>query len=200
MSDETTLNVYNDKIDDYVSIVQKDPPQNLLDFISAASEHAPDAKVLDLGCGPGHAAKVMADHGLTVEAWDLSQAMFDHASAQPGVTARMLGFDDLPGTPTYHGIYASFSLLHAPRSDVPKHIATIAQSLFEGGVFHIGMKLGAGEQRDALGRRYCYFSMDELIGMLTRSGLTPVWQKQDREPGLAGTIDPYAIIRAVKNG
>ena len=155
LSDETTLNVYNDKIDDYVSIVQKDPPQNLLDFISAVAEHAPNAKVLDLGCGPGHAAKVMADHGLTVEAWDLSQAMYDHASAQTGVTARMLGFDDLPGTPTYHGIYASFSLLHAPRSDVPNHIATIAQSLFDGGVFHIGKKLGSVEQRDALGRRYC---------------------------------------------
>lgn len=197
MSDAETLNVYNAKIDDYVAIAHKAPPQNLLDFIAAVR---PGGRVVDLGCGPGFSAQTMAEHGLEVEAWDLSQAMYDHAAARPGVTARLLGFDDLPQEPSFDGIYASFSLLHAPRDDVPHHIATIARALFPGGVFHIGMKLGSGQARDAIGRRYAYFSMDELLNMLTANGLTPVWQKQDSERGLAGTLDPYGIIRAVKHG
>jgi len=196
MSDEETLNVYNAKIDDYVAIAHKAPPQNLLDFIAAVPA---GGSVVDLGCGPGFSAQTMAEHGLSVEAWDLSDAMIAHAATLPGVVARKLGFDDLPGTPTYDGIYASFSLLHAPRADVPHHVATIANSLHPGGVFHLGMKLGEGEHRDGLGRRYSYFSMDELLGMLNDNDLTPVWQKQDSEMGLAGTVDPYAIIRSVKN-
>ncbi|WP_147126324.1 class I SAM-dependent methyltransferase [Shimia ponticola] len=196
MSDEETLNVYNAKIDDYVAIAHKAPPQNLLDFIAAVH---PGGTVVDLGCGPGFSAQTMAEHGLKAEAWDLSDAMIAHAATLPGVRARKLGFDDLPGTGSYDGIYASFSLLHAPRADVPRHIATIAKSLRPGGVFHLGMKLGEGEHRDGLGRRYCYFSLDELLDMLTENGLTPVWQKQDAEMGLAGTIDPYAIIRSVKD-
>lgn len=197
MSDKETLDVYSAKVADYVGMTHDVPSDNLLAFIKALPENS---RALDLGCGPGHAAAVMASHGIAVEAWDLSQGMVDHASTQPGVTALLKGFDDLPATPSFGGIYANFSLLHAGREDFQRHIADIAASLVGGGVFHIGMKTGTGEHRDALGRRYTYHTLDDLMTILNSNGLTPIWHKEGREKGMAGTIDPFVLIRAVKHG
>ncbi|MEL6609510.1 MAG: class I SAM-dependent methyltransferase [Pseudomonadota bacterium] len=196
MSDAQTIAVYSARVDDYAKFAEDTPSQSLRGFIEAAPE---GGRVLDLGCGPGNAARFMAEAGLDAHAWDLTPEMVEMA-ATPGVTARQAGFDDLDEVATYDGVWANFSLLHAAKADMPRHLAAIATALKDAGVFSIGMKTGEGERRDTIGRFYSYYTRDELMGLLGEAGFEAVWDKTGEEAGLDGTVAPFILIRCVKRG
>ena len=193
-TDKDTLAAYAAKIDDYVRMTDEAPddPQ-LAAFIGALPS---GAHVLDLGCGPGWAAAQMAAAGLTVTATDAAPEMVDLASRSPGVTARVASFDDITETDAYDGIWANFSLLHAPRDAMPRHLAALRRALKPGGLFHIGMKTGEGAHRDALSRHYTYYTDEELHDLLTQAGFTPFSSHTGTDKGLAGTMDPWITIAA----
>ncbi|MEQ8290825.1 MAG: class I SAM-dependent methyltransferase [Roseovarius sp.] len=193
-ADKQTLDVYAAKRDDYVRTTEDhaDDPQ-LTAFIGALPS---GAHALDLGCGPGWAAAQMAGAGLTVTATDASPEMVELASHIAGVTARVASFDDITETDAYDGIWAHFSLLHAPRADMPRHLAALRRALKPGGLFHIGMKTGEGAHRDALGRHYTYYTAAELHTLLTDAGFTPFSSHTGTDKGLAGTMDPWITIAA----
>ena len=65
------------------------------------------ARVLDLGCGPGASAAVMARAGLKVTATDAVPEMVAMAKAHPGVSATVATFDEISGTDVFDGIWAS---------------------------------------------------------------------------------------------
>ena len=46
------------------------------------------------------------------------------------------------------GFGASYSLLHAPRAEMPRHLAAIARALRPDGVLSLTLKEGQGEARD----------------------------------------------------
>lgn len=195
MTDRETLAVYDAKIDDYRKVFTSHKSRHLTQFIDAMP---PGGRVLDLGCGPGNAAAVMAQAGLQTDAWDASAAMAKAAACFDGVNAAQRDFDALPDEPTYHGIYANFSLLHATRDDGMRHMRTIHTALYPGGVFHIGMKVGTGSKRDVLGRFYTYYTVPELRGFLTDLGFDITWEKQGEEPGLAGPVEPFVLMQGCK--
>lgn len=195
MSDDETLKVYADKAQDYAEMTDQtaavDP--SLRAFIDAIP---PKGRVLDLGCGPGDSAAVMAVTGLAVEAFDPVAEMVALANAHDGVEARQAGFTDISGTDVYDGIWANFSLLHAPRAEMPKHLARIAQALKPGGRFHIAVKTGTGSRRDSLGRFYAYYTDAELTGLLTAAGLTVTDRRTGSEKGLDGVEAPWISLAA----
>ena len=193
MTDAQTLAVYDVKIDDYLRLTQAPPSKSLLAFIKAIPE---GGRVLDLGCGPGFAAAEMARHGCNVEAIDGSAEMVAAASKNPGVIARQATFDDLPAQATYYGIYANFSLLHAKRADFNRHIQACHAALLPGGIFHLAMKLGTGAKRDALGRFYTYYTAEELKQILTQTGFTLTFEREGKEKGLAGDVEPFIMMAA----
>lgn len=193
-SDRETLKVYGDMAADYAAMsseAAKDPA--LETFISALPK---TAHVLDLGCGPGNAAARMAQAGLTVDATDATQAMVDMAGRHAGVNAWVATFDDLTGTDIYDGIWANFSLLHAPRGDMPRHLGTLRELLRVGGMFHIGMKTGSGEKRDPLGRLYTYYTAEELTTLLQDAGFTPFSSRTGQDKGLDGVMADWITITA----
>lgn len=192
--DSETLKVYARQAADYAEMVkalENDP--SLTAFIAAMPE---GGHVLDLGCGPGWAAARMAREGLTVTATDAVPEMVDMAGGHPDVTARQVTFDDITGTAIYDGIWANFSLLHAPRADLPRHIGALARALKPGGVLHVGMKTGTGEHRDSLGRLYTYLTEDELRGLLSDAGLSPGPARTGADKGLDGTVAPWITLSA----
>ena len=193
MTDAKTLAVYDAKIEDYLRLTQAPPSKSLLAFIKAIPE---GGRILDLGCGPGLAAAEMARHGFDVDALDGSAEMVAAASKHPGVTARQATFDDLPSQATYNGIYANFSLLHAKRADFKRHIQACHAALHPGGIFHLTMKLGTGEKRDALGRFYTYYTAQELKDILAQAGFTLTFQREGQEKGLAGDVEPFIMMTA----
>lgn len=186
MSDDKTIDVYNARAADYAQMTEStEPDKRLIDFIERLPQ---GAHVLDLGCGPGNAAKAMGDAGCTALAWDASSEMVALAQGHDQVTAEQKVFADLETleTDSLHGVWASFSLLHAPRDDVPGHIADIARAVKSGGIFLIAVKTGTGEERDSIGRLYTYFQEDELETLLSNAGFRIVRRDHGREPGLSG--------------
>lgn len=195
MTDPDTIRVYDAQAADYAAktdAFNADDPR-LRDFIAACP---PGGHVLDLGCGPGASAARMAQAGLRVTALDASAEMVALAAKHPGVEARQARFDDLSGVAVYDGIWANFSLLHAPRADFPRHLAAAKQTLKPGGPFYIGMKLGQGEARDRIGRLYTYYDEDELIGYLEDAGFTVKDRRHGRGEGLDGTLSDWISVAA----
>lgn len=194
MSDRETLSVYDAKAADYAAMTESEArDRQLLAFIADIPE---GGNVLDLGCGPGHSAATMANAGLKVTALDASAEMVALAGAHEGVTARQATFDDLGGVALYDGIWANFSLLHAPRDAMPRHLAAIAKALKPGGRFHIALKTGTGAKRDALGRFYTYYEEDELLGLLRDAGLTPGKIRRGDTKGLDGEVAGWLSVAA----
>lgn len=193
MSDAETLRIYNDRATDYAAqnqdYLSNDP--RLLEFITACPA---GGQVLDLGCGPGTSAAVMAKAGLRAEAMDASAEMISLANSHAGVTAWQASFDEIQGVDVYDGIWANYSLLHAPRTAMPVHLAAIKRALTPNGVFYIALKLGKGEARDALGRLYTYYEEDDLQALLKTAGFTVLNCAFGKSKGLDGAMARWISV------
>ena len=198
MSDGRTLRVYDARAQDYADALGADPASNaaLQGFIAAIQ---PGGRVLDLGCGPGTWARQMIAHGLRVEAWDASPGMLALAAQVPGLTTRLAVFEDLDARAAYDGIWANFSLLHAPHDAMPGHLARIARALKPGGFLHVGLKEGDAEGRDALGRFYSYHRPDAFADLLRAAGLEPGTPRRGADKGLDGTVAPWFTVLSTKS-
>ena len=154
----------------------------------------PGGKILDLGCGPGQYAAWYASKGFEVEAWDASSEMVALSARHEGLKARQARYEDLAATQEFDGIWANFSLLHAPRTALPDLLARIHRALKPGAVFHIAMKLGEGGGPDKLDRFYSYYSEAELRGLLEAAGLTVLSRRLFSGEGLDGTAGAYITL------
>jgi SAM-dependent methyltransferase len=195
VTDRTTLEVYAARAEDYAKRTRKAAAKDplLLAFIATLPS---GAKVLDLGCGPGGAAAAMAAAGLQVTAIDAVPQMVALAQQHKGVSARHGTFDSIAETDVYDGIWANFSLLHAPRADLPDHLARLHCALKPGGRFHIAVKAGRGENRDALGRLYTYYTDAELTGLLEAAGFTVTDHAAGGDLGLDDTYADWIALGA----
>ncbi|MCF6233107.1 MAG: class I SAM-dependent methyltransferase [Rhodobacteraceae bacterium] len=195
MPDPQTIRVYDARAAEYAAVNVKDNSSEaqLPGFIQAC---LPGGHVLDLGCGPGASAAMMAQAGLTVDASDASGEMVALAARHPGVNAFQALFSNISGHNIYDGIWASFCLLHAPRADFPDHLAALHKALKPGGAFYIGMKLGTGEVRDSIGRLYTYYTTKELDSHLTQAGFNNFHHLFGRSKGLDGEMSDYVAILA----
>lgn len=196
MADQETLAVYANYAADYAKRFAQDKPDvHLRKFMSALPT---EARVLDLGCGTGRTTAFMARAGIEVEGWDASPEMAAVALADHELTIRVATFDELDAIDDYDGIFANFSLLHAPKSEMPDILARIANALKPGGHFHIGLKMGTGEARDKLGRFYAYYSDPEITGLLNDVGLPSIDRSYGADIGLDGEPAPWIILLAQK--
>lgn len=194
MTDRETIARYDAAASEYAKVtgnVASDP--HLISFIDRLPK---GGSVLDLGCGPGITSAAMANAGLLCDAFDASSEMVKLANAHPGVTAWTAGFDDLDADGLYDGVFANFSLLHADRADMPRHLAAIHKALKPGGQFHIGMKTGNTSKRDTLGRMYTYYTVDDLSDLLAQSGFTVTQTSTGCDLGLDGVMADWVVLAA----
>lgn len=192
-ADIRTLSVYDKNAARYAdSAGSENSDAALVRFLTDVSK---GGHVLDFGCGPAHMAAQMRDNGLSVEAWDGSAEMVALAKERYDIPAKCAKFSDLNMLNTFDGIWASHSLLHASKSEFPSILAACHRALKPNGVFHLSMKLGTGEQRDALDRMYAYYSTEELDCHLQTAGFTPYFHREGiSTAGLAGNHEPYIQI------
>ena len=199
MTDKETLAAYEAKADEYAEKFAATSGENR--HVVAFLDGLPHpADLLDLGCGTGNAVVEMAARGHRVTGLDPSEAMLAHARKRaPDATFRVATFDDVTEVAAYDGVYANFSLLHAPRAEFPRHLKAIATSLRPRGRFHIGMKTGVNAARDRLGRHYTYYGEAELRDALATASFTILSETKGASKGLAGDVEPWMILLAEKN-
>ena len=167
MVDDETIGVYEASVAKYAALsgqVESAP------FDAFVARVPAGARVLDWGCGPGRDAARFAALGLEVDPVDASTAMVRHAVAEHALSARVATFDELDARTAYDGVWANFSLLHAGRASLPDHLGRARAALRPDGVLYASFKVGRGERRDALGRRYTYVGEAELTALLEAAG------------------------------
>lgn len=191
--DRETLNFYDSAAEDYARRFGRSDKCDLdVDrFLEAMKS---PGLVLDFGCGPGTFGALIREGGHKVEGWDGSEGMVRVARDLNGLDARVALFSDLNAENHYDGIFANFSLLHAPRSEMPDNLKRIYRALKPGGVFHLGLKLGDNEARDRLGRKYTYFTEEELNGLLEAEGFEVIKTRKFKAKGMAGGLEPSIVI------
>jgi len=196
MSDAETIEVYNTRVEDYTNaFAPQSADADLQGFIDAVRA---GGKVLDLGCGPATASVFMREAGLLPDPVDASVEMVNTANERHNIGARVALFSDIDQQAAYDGVWANFSLLHADRADMPTHLSALHTALKPDGVLHLGLKLGTGARRDTIGRFYTYYTEPEIVTLLNSTGFEITHTRQDTGIGMAGTNDPFIIIRAKK--
>lgn len=192
--DARTIEVYDARAADYARLTKElDGYDELVTFCGAMPT---GGHVLDLGCGPGFYAAFMAAQGCKVDAVDASAEMVKLAAQHTGVTARHASFDDISGDAVYDGIWANFSLLHAPRDAFPKHLAALHRACKPDAKLHIGMKLGSNAGRDGIDRMYTYYQEGDLLTHLTGAGFKVDHCNHGNSPGLSGEPSDWILVTA----
>ena len=189
MTDNQTLNVYDNNVEPYRRLVDKLPElESISQFTGRLS---PGALILDLGCGIGNAAAQMRDQGCQLVCVDGSPEMVKAANDAFSLNATTAFFSDLDAIALYDGIWANFSLLHAAKTDFPTYLKAIHTALKPGGLFFISLKSGKGEKRDQLGRFYAYYQEDELEDLLLQTGFRPEHTRHGALRGMAGDVEDW---------
>ena len=194
--DTETIKYYDKSAESYLDkVCNTYPDSDLLSFINSIKS---GGTVLDLGCGPGNSSAMMQSAGLNVQASDCSQKMVDIAKNKFNVDAIKAEFKELSEIDLYDGVWANFSLLHAPRSEMLSNLKKINRSLKKKGYLHIGLKIGNGEKRDTLGRHYTYYQPKELKSLLISAGFTinTIRLDMDGAISMTGMIEPFMIVTA----
>lgn len=168
-----TLEFYSANAVEYVSHGTVNPRLNsFLERLPAGGT------ILELGTGSGVDAKAMLNAGFRVDATDGSGELAQQAEKLLEQPVRQMLFNELEADQLYDGVYASASLLHASRADLPDIISRIHRSLKIGGYVWASFKGGQQEGLDGLGRYYNYFSESELKQVWSSNG---AWSNLEHE-------------------
>ena len=193
-SDIKTLQVYETQSSKYLENVTKEHPSKTLKYFAA--NLSKKSNVLDYGCGPGLSAEYLANLGHSVTAFDASPNMLELVPKHERIKSYQATFDTFSENEIFDGIWASFSLLHAKRENFPRLLTSIKRALKPDGLFSIGLKLGAGEKRDKLGRRYTFVSQKELDQLLRSSGFNVFDHILGKDVGLDGVMSEWVFAYA----
>ena len=135
------------------------------------------ARVLEIGSGPGRDAAQLEERGLAVRRTDLTPA-FVRLLRKQGHEADLLDplHDDLsdPAGP-YDGVWASASLLHVRREDLPTVLANLSAVTRPDGQFFLALKEGDGARFSRHGsiggpRHFTFWREQGLTSVLQASG------------------------------
>lgn len=148
--------------------------RDLLDRFAASNR---PGRVLDIGCGPGHIARYLADQGVDAAGIDLSPAMVDLARRlNPGIGFQVGDMRSPGGAESLRGIVAFYSLIHIARSEVGAVLAGFRDMLSPGGQLLVAVHGGAGEIQRAefLGKAVPFeatlFSLGEIVALVEGAG------------------------------
>jgi SAM-dependent methyltransferase len=155
----------------------------------------PGADILELGCGGGRDAAHMIARGFSVDPTDGVAAIAAKATARLKKPVRVMRFDELEAVSRYDAIWASASLLHVPRGDLPDIIMRIHRALRPGGLHFASYKGGGHEGRDRFGRYFNYLACTEVESIYHQAGSWEVLQiAESLGGGYDGVQGPWVQI------
>ena len=138
MSDNNTLDYYNQHTADFVNTTQNvdfhEIQELFLSFLPAK------AKILDFGCGSGRDTKYFIDNGYEVDAMDGSKELCKAATKYTGIQVHHMLFEDFNASNTYDGIWACASILHLKKCELSDMIKRLYHALKRNGVIYMRKK------------------------------------------------------------
>lgn len=173
---EVTIDSYNKTADNYAANVAglflKKDAEAFLSYL------APGSLILDHGCGSGRDAREFTERGYRVIGIDFSEKMIENSRKNaPKADFKLMDIVEMEFPENYFdGAWSIASLLHIPKSDIPKAIGKVYGCLKENGVWRITVKEGEGEviKPDAryggVEKFWSLFRKDELEGYLQNAG------------------------------
>ena len=161
-----TLDFYNNNSKTYIeSTLSVDMSHLYNDFL----KHIPKGgHILDLGCGSGRDSLEFIKRGYKITAVDGSKELANAASKIIGQQVICSKFEDLKLTETFHGIWASASLLHVNKNDIVDVIKNVSSNLKPNGVFYMSFKYGENEYIDEKGRYFNCYTEETFKEMLSQ--------------------------------
>ncbi len=149
----------------------------------------PQARLLDLGCGPGRDLAFFAAHALRTFGLDLSRGMLRLAKR---TTSSALMQGDMLALPlpcaALDGIWCCAALLHLPHNLATPALQEMRRVLRTGGLLFLSVKEGQGEGMEAdptnpwPARFYARYTMEEMAGLLQSNGFVISEQTSDQAP------------------
>lgn len=190
--DAATLAFYANEAPDYHANTPEGINYDLPAFLDRLE---PGCSILELGCGGGRDAEYMLRRGFLVEPTDGVPAMAALAERRLGRPIRIMRFAELAEHERYDAVYASYSLLHVPRSGLAYVLERIWQALRPGGWHMATYKAGGEEGRDELDRYFNYLSSDQAESYYRAAG---AWQSveltESEGEGHKGRRSPWVNV------
>lgn len=129
--------------------------------------------LLDIGCGSGRDANHLVSLGYSVDAFDQSPEMIAEAK-------RLTGLDNIfnvgsasgfKSDKMYYFAYSIACLLHLNDDEFNHSVKHIMKHIHKGGYFYFTLKEGEGEELDAAGRYFNYYSTEKIKSACCNLGL-----------------------------
>jgi SAM-dependent methyltransferase len=154
-----TIDFYNENAETYFNnTVNLDLSKTYDEFLKNIPK---GGTILDVGCGSGNASVYFKKKGYKVKAFDASENLADKASDILGQKVDVFTFDNFNYKIKFDGIWASASLLHAKKSELPKILTKIGSYLKRYGKVYISLKEGEGE-KIINNRFFSFYTQKEL--------------------------------------
>lgn len=196
--DRRTVDIYEERAAEYGARRRAYAPERAEAFAAAVTS---GGVRLDLGAGPGHYLPYL---GTPVVAADPAHAMVAEARHRhpgtPGVVCDAAALPVRPGS--LAGVWASKSLQHVPRLEMPLALAGLHRALRVGGVLDITVFRGDGEERsragdDFPGRHFTWWQPGPLADLVIGAGFT--MDGADEGVAETGTAPhPRLEVRAIR--
>lgn len=155
-------------------------------FVNLLPTHG---RVLNVGCGPGLEAAFLAEHGLSVYGFDISDRMVALARLHvPSAHFETMDISDVSTiTESFDGVCMRAVLLHVPKVDAKKTIENVASKLRGEGHLYLTVKEmridGPEEELKTENdygyeytRFFSYFTQEEIESYLKDAGLELVYK------------------------
>jgi ubiquinone/menaquinone biosynthesis C-methylase UbiE len=158
--------------------------------------------VVDAGCGTGRMTRLLASQGLDVSGIDVSAGMISVARrTYPEVSFEVAGLADLPyADMQLGGVFAWYSIIHSPLTDLPGIFAEFYRVLAPGGYALLGFQVGEGHRHltHAYGHDVSMeahlFSPEIIAGHLAGAGFSVIAQLT--RPARTQETTPQAVLLA----